>query len=78
MVLDWAHLKKTRRINIESSTRLESTGSMKMWETKTWRSVKEEIGKNGKTWREVKRLANNTTKWKNFTSALCSETSNRR
>jgi hypothetical protein len=33
-----AHLKKTRRINRESSTRLISTGSTKMWETKkTWR-----------------------------------------
>jgi hypothetical protein len=34
MALDWTQLNKTRRINRESSTRLESTGSMKMWETK--------------------------------------------
>jgi hypothetical protein len=44
---------------------------------KTWRSVEEEIGEKGKTWREVKRLANDRTKWKNFTLALCSEGSNR-
>jgi hypothetical protein len=30
-----------------------------------------------KAWREVKRVANDRTKWKNFTSALCSERSNR-
>jgi hypothetical protein len=34
MALDWTHLKKTRRINRENSTRLESTGSTKTWETK--------------------------------------------
>jgi hypothetical protein len=46
---------------------------------KTWRrSVEEVIGEKGKTWREAKRFANDRTKWKNFTSALCSERSNRR
>jgi hypothetical protein len=34
MALDWTHLKKTRKINREGSTRLESTGSTKTWETK--------------------------------------------
>jgi hypothetical protein len=34
MTLEWTHLKKTRRINRESSTALESTGSTKTWETK--------------------------------------------
>jgi hypothetical protein len=38
----------------------------------------EEIGEKGKTWREVKRLANDKAKWKNLTSALYSERSNRR
>jgi hypothetical protein len=41
-------------------------------------SVEEEIGEKGKTWREVKKLANDRIKWKNFTSAQCSERSNRR
>jgi hypothetical protein len=64
MALEWTHLKKTR-INRESSTRLESTRSTKTWDTK------EDL-------EELKRLENDRTKWKNFTSALCSERSNRR
>jgi hypothetical protein len=34
MALDWTCLKETRKINRDSSTRLESTGSMKKWKTK--------------------------------------------
>jgi hypothetical protein len=34
IALDWTRLKRTRRINRESSTRLESTGSTKTRETK--------------------------------------------
>jgi hypothetical protein len=34
MALDWTHIKKTRRINRESGTGLESTGRMRTWETK--------------------------------------------
>jgi hypothetical protein len=46
---------------------------------KTWTiSVEGKISEKGKTRREVKRLANNRTKLKNFTSALCSERSYRR
>jgi hypothetical protein len=49
------HLKKTRRINRESSTRLGSTRCTKMWETK---EDMEKICTRGnmrkrKTWREV-------------------------
>jgi hypothetical protein len=56
-----------------------SQGTRRGRPRKTWRrSIEEEIGKKGKTWREVKRLANDRTKWKNFISALCSKRSNRR
>jgi hypothetical protein len=40
---------------------------------KTWkRTVEEEAAEMGKTWKEVKRLANNRTRWRCFTDALCS------
>jgi hypothetical protein len=35
-------------------------------------------GRPRKTWRQVKRVKNDKTKWKNFTSSLCSVRSNRR
>jgi hypothetical protein len=75
MALDWTHLKKTRRIKRESSTRLESTGSTKTWETKVdmEKICRRGNRRKGKDWREMKRLANDRTKWRNFTSALCSE-----
>jgi hypothetical protein len=34
--------------------------------------VEEEAAEMGKTWKEVKRLANNRTRWRGFTDALCS------
>jgi hypothetical protein len=40
---------------------------------KTWKkTVEEEAAVMGKTWKEVKRLANNRTRWRCFTDALCS------
>jgi hypothetical protein len=40
---------------------------------KTWKkTVEEEAAVMGKTWKEVKRLANNHTRWRGFTDALCS------
>jgi hypothetical protein len=51
MALDWIRLKKTGKINRESNTGLESTGSRKTWR----RSVGEDIGEKGKTWRKMKR-----------------------
>jgi hypothetical protein len=45
---------------------------------KTWRrTIEDEAMEMGKTWGEVKRLANNRTRWKSFTDALCSSGSNR-
>jgi hypothetical protein len=79
--LDWTHLKKTIRINRErAALDWNPQGARRHRRLrKTWRrSVEEEIGEKGKTWRDVKRLANDRTKWKNFTSALCSKRSNRR
>jgi hypothetical protein len=37
----------------------------------------EEATEMGKTWGVVKRLANNRTRWRSFTDALCSSGSNR-
>jgi hypothetical protein len=37
---------------------------------KTWKTVEEEAAEMGKTWKEVKRLANNRTRWRGFTDAL--------
>jgi hypothetical protein len=46
---------------------------------KTWRrSIMEEARKEGKTWREVKRLAADRSRWKNFVAALCSYTGDNR
>jgi hypothetical protein len=40
---------------------------------KTWKkTVEEEAAVLGKTWKEVKRLAKNRTRWRGFTDALCS------
>jgi hypothetical protein len=40
---------------------------------KTWRrTIEEEIREMGKTWREVKALANRRKTWRSFTGALCS------
>jgi hypothetical protein len=39
--------------------------------------IEDETMEMGKTWGEVKRLANNRTRWKSFTDALCSSGSNR-
>jgi hypothetical protein len=40
---------------------------------KTWKkTVEEEAADMGKTWKEVKRLANNRTRWRGFTDSLCS------
>jgi hypothetical protein len=39
---------------------------------KTWKkTVEEEAAEMGKTWKEVKRLADNRTRWRGFTDALC-------
>jgi hypothetical protein len=64
---DWiGHLKKTRRNNRKCSTRLESRGRTKTWETKvdTEKICRRgnEIGEKGKTWREVKRLGKRQNK----------------
>jgi hypothetical protein len=40
---------------------------------RTWRrTVEEEIGKVGKTWKEVGALAQNQIRWRCFMEALCS------
>jgi hypothetical protein len=41
------------------------------------RTIEEEAMEMGKTWGEVKRLANNRTRWRSFIDALCSSGSNR-
>jgi hypothetical protein len=38
----------------------------------------EEARKEGKTWREVKRLAADRSRWKSFVAALCSSTGDNR
>jgi hypothetical protein len=46
---------------------------------KTWRrSVMEEAQREGRTWREVKRLAADGSRWKSFVKALCSYTGDNR
>jgi hypothetical protein len=44
----------------------------------TWRkTVEEEAREAGKTWKEVKRLTANRTRWRSFTDAICSRRSYR-
>jgi hypothetical protein len=46
---------------------------------KTWRrSVMEEAQREGRTWREVKRLAADRSRWKGFVEAVCSYTGDNR
>jgi hypothetical protein len=46
---------------------------------KTWRrSVMEQAQREGRTWREVKRLAADRSRWKSFLEALCSYTGDSR
>jgi hypothetical protein len=46
---------------------------------KTWRrSIMEEARKEGNTWREVKRLAADRSRWKSSVEALCSSTGDNR
>jgi hypothetical protein len=46
---------------------------------KTWRrSIMEEAQRGGRTWREVKRLAADRSRWKSFVEALCSYTGDNR
>jgi hypothetical protein len=37
-----------------------------------WRSVEEEVRKEGKTWRELRALARNRIRWHYFVEAICS------
>jgi hypothetical protein len=39
---------------------------------KTWRTTEEEKREIGKTWSEVKALANQRKRWRSFTGAACS------
>jgi hypothetical protein len=39
---------------------------------KTWRTTEEELAEMGKTWREVKAVANQRKRWRSFTGALYS------
>jgi hypothetical protein len=46
---------------------------------KTWRrSVMEDAQREGRTWREAKRLAADRSRWKSCAEALCSYTGNNR
>jgi hypothetical protein len=46
---------------------------------KTWkRSVVEEAQREGRTWREVKWLAKDRSRWRSFVKALCSYTGDNR
>jgi hypothetical protein len=69
MALDWTHLMKTRRINRESSTRLESTGSTKTWETKEdMEKIRRRRNRRKRKYLERgEEVGNDRTKWKNFT-----------
>jgi hypothetical protein len=76
MAFYWTHLKKTTGISRESSTRLESTGSTKTLETKE--DVEKMCRRRNRRKRKDLEKGEDRTKWENFTSALCSERSNRR
>jgi hypothetical protein len=57
-------LRKTEGANREGGIGLESTGCTETrCPRKTWKkTVEEEAAEMGKTWKEVKRLANNLTR----------------
>jgi hypothetical protein len=62
-------LKKVTQIGIWNGRRLK----------KAWRRpVMEEAQREGRTWREVKRLAADRSRWRSFVEALCSYTGDNR
>jgi hypothetical protein len=80
MPLGWTRLKKTRRINRESSTRLESIESTKTWETKKdMEKIRRRGNRRKRKYQErCEEVGSDRTKWKNFTPALYSERTSRR
>jgi hypothetical protein len=74
METNWAHFKETSWRYRNGCTRLEPQGSSRTGRPRrTWRrTIEEEITEMGKTWREVKALAKQTKRWRNFRGALCS------
>jgi hypothetical protein len=74
MQMDRAHLRKPAGAIEKVALDWNPQGARRRGRPrKTWRStIEKEITGMGKTWREVKALANQTKRWRSFTVALCS------
>jgi hypothetical protein len=73
VAVDRAQLEGRFTSDREASSLLELSGKNKRGGPKrTWRrTVEEEIGKVGQTWKEVGVLAQNRIRWRCFAEALC-------
>jgi hypothetical protein len=73
MEMDWAHFKETSGAIENIVLDWNPQGARRTGRPrKTWRTREEEITEMGKTWREVKALANQRKRCRSFTGALCS------
>jgi hypothetical protein len=70
MALDWTYFEENRGRYREGGIGLESTGCTETRSSK--KNLEEKAAEMGKTWKEVTRMANNHTRWRCFTDALCS------
>jgi hypothetical protein len=74
MEMDWAHCKEGSGSYRKGCIILDLQGARRRGRPrKTWgRTIEEKITEMGKTWREVKAVANLRKSWRSFTGALCS------
>jgi hypothetical protein len=76
--------KRKTKIGFWNVRTLRESGKLKKkWKRRgrsknTWKgTIEDEAMEAGKTWREVKRLAVDRTRWRRFTDTVCSRGSNR-
>jgi hypothetical protein len=74
MEMDWAHFRKLAGAIEKDALDWNPQGARgKGRPRKAWRrTIEEETTEMGKTWSEVKALANQWRRWSSFTGALCS------
>jgi hypothetical protein len=71
MALDWTYFEENKGTIERVALDWNPQGASRT--RKTWeKTIEEEAAVMGKTWKEVKKLANNCIRWRCFTDSLCS------
>jgi hypothetical protein len=73
--VDWTYSSKTSHSHRKPGPNLESSRTVEERKAKDdlkKKTVAEEAGKAGKTWKKVRALAQNRVCWRCFVEALCS------